>query len=588
MTADSLPFGECLNDLRQRVLLHLQTIYADVPLSVPLESIGESLIGVMRLDRDCREVAPHRNLWDQSDIGMITYGDTIRREGEKPLVTLKSFLDGYLRDQISFVHILPFFPWSSDDGFAVLNYVAVNEALGDWEDIEAIADDYRLMADLVINHCSSRSQWFENFRRGLDPGRDYFMTADPSDDLSQVVRPRTSPLLREVETVEGTRHVWCTFSHDQVDLDFRNPQVLLEFVGIIRRYLDEGVRIFRLDAVAFLWKEIGTPCIHLPQTHEVIRLLRTLIEHAEPSAMIITETNVPNRENLTYFGNANEAHAIYNFSLPPLLLNTLVTGDCTYLSQWMMSMPPAQHGTAYFNFIASHDGIGLRPAEGLLSEEEIGTLVNTMQRFGGLISWRDDARGGRKPYEVNIALIDALQGTVEGPDRWGLERYVAAHAIMMALEGIPAFYVHSLLGTHNDRLRVERTGHNRAINRHQWDWEELEEALSDGVSSHAEVLSRLKRLIDIRRQQPAFHPNATQFTLQLGRALFGFWRQDMQRRQSIFCITNVSDRPQALHLRNINLTVTDDWRDLISEMHFEDADQVVTLAPYQVMWITNT
>ncbi len=582
------PAPERLDGIRQHILLHLRAIYAGVPLSSPLEVIADELIEAMRLRQEAHEVEAHRNLWDQSDIAMITYGDSVRRAGEKPLRTLKALLDRCLSEQIDIVHVLPFFPWSSDDGFAVLNYLAVNEALGEWQDIEAIARDYRLMADLVINHCSSRSRWFENFRKGVDPGRDYFMTAEPSDDLSQVVRPRTTPLLRKVETAGGTRYVWCTFGPDQIDFDFRNPKVLLEFARIIRRYLDEGVRIFRLDAVAFLWKVVGTSCLHLPQTHEIVRLLRTLIEHVEPSAMIITETNVPNRENLTYFGNANEAHAIYNFSLPPLLLNTLITGDCTYLSQWMMSMPPAQCGTTYLNFIASHDGIGLRPVEGLLTEQEIGILVDTMQGFGGLISWRDDARGGRKPYEVNIALFDALQGTTEGPDRWGLERYIAAHAIMLSLEGIPAFYIHSLFGTRNDHSRVERSGNNRAINRHQWDWEALGQALGDPASPHARVLSRLKHLIDLRRKQPAFHPNATQFTLQLGKELFGFWRQDMQRRQSLFCIANITDQPRELALRGINLTVTDEWRDLIGGTRFESTDQVVTLAPYQVMWIGNT
>lgn len=574
--------------LRQRVLSHLHTLYADLEPSNRLDDIAETLIGLMRLDRDYHNVTPHQNLWDQSEVAMITYGDSIRDPDEKPLRVLHGFLDAHLNDAISSVHILPFFPWSSDDGFAVMNFAAVNESLGEWDDIAAIAKDYRLMADLVINHCSGRSQWFENFKKGIDPGRDYFMTAEPGDDLSQVVRPRTSPLLHEVQTAEGVKHVWCTFSHDQVDFDFRNPDVLAEFVHIIRLYLDHGVRIFRLDAVAFLWKIVGTPCINLEQTHEMIRLLRTLVEHAQPDAMIITETNIPNRENLTYFGNANEAHAIYNFSLPPLLVNTLVTGDCRYLCQWMMSMPPAQHGTAYFNFIASHDGIGLRPAEGLLSEEEIGTLVNTMQKFGGRVSWRDDAKGGRKPYEINISLFDALQGTTAGPDRWGLQRFIAAHAIMLALEGIPAFYVHSLLGTGNDHQRLERTGHNRAINRHQWDASALQAALDDPESRHAQVLNRLKALIQLRRQQPAFHPNATQFTLQVGSALFGFWRQDMQRRQSIFCITNISDQPQTLNLSDINLIATDTWCDLISGESFDRLDQTLELTPYQVLWISNT
>src|SRR5690554_5235746 len=274
-----------------------------------------------------------------------------------------------------------------------MDYFEVNKAMGDWTDIEAIAADYRLMADLVINHASTSSEWFRNFIRGEGPGHDFFYTASPDASTTQVVRPRTSPLLRETETHDGVKHVWCTFSHTQVDFDFRNPAVLQTFVEIIRFYLDRGVRIFRLDAVAFLWKKPGTSCLNLPETHEVVRLLRTLIQHAQPDAILITETNIPNRENLSYFGNANEAHCIYNFSLPPLLLNTLVTGQCLYLKQWLMSMPPAQNGTTYFNFIASHDGIGLRPAEGLLSDAEIAALINTMQQFGGQISWRAGDNG---------------------------------------------------------------------------------------------------------------------------------------------------------------------------------------------------
>jgi sucrose phosphorylase len=507
--------------------------------------------------------------------------------GETPLRTLHRFLNSHLSDTISSVHVLPFFPWSSDDGFAVINFSSVNESLGDWQDIQSIAYDYRLMADLVINHCSSRSLWFENFRQGKEPGRDYFFTASPEDDLDQVVRPRTSPLLRETETVDGNRYVWCTFSHDQVDFDFRNPKVLEEFTGIIRHYLDHGVRIFRFDAVAFLWKKIGTSCINLPETHEMIRLLRTLVEHAMPEAMIITETNIPNRENLAYFGNANEAHAIYNFSLPPLLLNTLVTGNCRYLSQWMMSMPPAQNGTCYFNFIASHDGIGLRPAEGLLDESEIEVLINTMEQFGGRISWRATEDGKQKAYEINISLIDALQGTVDGPDEYGLDRFLCAHAIMLALEGIPAFYIHSLLGTHNDDERVEHTNHNRAINRHQWDADRLHAELEDPQSQHHHVFTRLRELIAIRKRQRAFHPNATQFTLHLGGCLFGFWRQSMDRRQSIFCIYNIMAEEQELNLSDINLIGTDDWHDLVTGEQLSALDQVLTLRPYQVLWITN-
>jgi len=561
----------------ERVRHHLEAIYhADPP---DLDELAAALVALMRLESPCAEPEQYVNHWDQRDAIVITYGDSLQCADELPLVTLKRFLDEHTDGVLSGVHILPFYPWSSDDGFSVLDYSSVNESLGGWEEISAIAGSYDLMADLVINHCSSRSLWFENFLKNLEPGKDYFFTASPGDDLSDVVRPRTTPLLRSVTAVDGERHVWCTFSPDQVDLDFRNPEVLKQFVAIIRQYLDAGVRIFRLDAIAFLWKVPGTNCLNLEKTHEVVRLLRTLVEYARPDTLLITETNIPNRENLSYFGNANEAHCVYNFSLPPLLVNTLVTGDCAYLKQWMMSMPPAQSGTAYFNFIASHDGIGLRPAEGLLSDDELDALIATMEGFGGHVSYRALEDGLQKPYEINISLFDALQGTVRGPDQLGVNRFVCAHAIMLGLEGIPGIYIHSLVGTRNDYQRLENTGHYRAVNRHQWNFDALQAALADESTHHGEVFRHIKALLAIRSRQAAFHPNATQFTLHLGSALFGFWRQSMNRRQSIFCISNITDQPQVATLSDINLIETEDWQDLIGGEQYVSRDGLLQLQP---------
>ncbi len=582
------PSDEQLESLKQNVLHHLEIIYQSDELKYNTNKLADELIEIMLLHEYVEDVVPHQNHWDEKDITLITYGDSIIDADDRPLQTLNNFLQNRVSDFITGVHILPFFPYSSDDGFAVIDFKAVNESLGNWNDITTIAKNYDLMADLVINHCSSESQWFKNFIKGEGTGHDYFICAAADTPVSQVVRPRTSTLLRKVETTSGTKHVWCTFSHDQVDLNFKNVNVLKEFVSIIRLYLDMGVRIFRLDAVAFLWKKIGTNCLNLPETHEVVRLLRTLIEHASANAIIITETNIPNRENLSYFGNANEAHMIYNFSLPPLLLNTLVTGNCHYLKQWLMSMPPAQNGTAYFNFIASHDGIGLRPAEGLLNEEEIASLINTMQSFGGKISWSTGTNGVKRPYEINIALYDALQGTTRGPDNLGMDRFICAHAIMLALEGVPAIYIHSLLGTRNDYENMERKDHKRAINRHRWDYTALNKTLDDNDSEHKQVFSRLQKIIQIRQQLKAFHPNATQFTLHMGEQLFGFWRQSVDRRQSIFCIYNISDTVQSLMLKDLNLISTDQWQDLISGVHFKDGEELLEIQPYQVLWICNT
>lgn len=581
----------------QRVEQHLTSIYEGVDLCMSIDALASMLITTMLRDDPVRDPTPHKNRWDQQDVILIAYGDSIMRyrdadkavavPSEPPLHTLHRFMKNQCAGTINALHILPFYPYSSDEGFSVMNYVQVNESLGSWDDIQGIAQDVKLMADLVINHCSSRSRWFENFIQGKEPGLSYFKTASLNDDLSQVVRPRTSPLLNTVQTALGERHVWCTFSPDQVDLDFANPLVLNEFVGIIRHYLDNGVKIFRLDAVAFLWKELNTSCINLAQTHEVIRLLRTLIEHIEPSAIIITETNIPNRENLSYFGNANEAHCIYNFSLPPLLLHTLLSGDSKALKHWMMSMPPAQNGTAYFNFIASHDGIGLRPAEGLLDEDELGQMVNTVSRFGGKVSMRTANNGTSSPYELNIALFDALQGTHKGVDKWGLQRFSCAHAIMFALEGIPGLYIHSLLGTTNDYERFENSQHNRCINRHRWQESALLEKLADQSSHHYHVFIQINHLLAIRKQQDAFHPNATQFTLHLTGALFGFWRQSIDRRQSIFCVYNISDEPQTLLLADLNLIDTEQWFELISAQAIDQGQQSIELAPYQPLWLSN-
>lgn len=562
---------------------HLEFIYGNGAA----DAVADAVIAAMDYPETLAEPVPYANYWNESDCWIITYAGTIREPGRPGLATLLDFCERHLAEAVNGVHLLPFFPYSSDDGFAVIDYYEVDEAAGSWDDVEALARRYRLMVDLVINHASSQSAWFLNFRAGRNPGRDYFKVASPDDDLGEVVRPRSTPLLNKVDTADGERWVWCTFGPDQVDFDFGNPDVLVRFVEIIRFYLAKGCRVLRLDAVAFLWKEVGTPCLHHQRTHEIVKLLRTLIEFHDPSVMIITETNVPNRDNLTYFGNSNEAHAIYNFSLPPLLIHTLLTGNCRHLKTWIMSMPPARSGTTYLNFIASHDGIGMRPADGLLSADEMTVLLETLTGFGGQVSIRTGPHGTPHPYEVNISLIDALSGTVEGRDQYRIERFRCAHAIMMALEGIPALYIHSLLATPNDLEGLARTGRNRSINRRVWERDEIEALLADPAGTSARVLRELTALLKLRRQQKAFHPNAIQFTLHLGLEVFGVWRQSSDRLQDIFCLSNVTRRRRKVPLENVNLVSTETWRDLIGGRRIRNGQRHIVLEPYETVWLSN-
>ena len=534
-----------------------------------------------------RRRVPGNGLWQESDNYLITYGNSIADGEHKPLDLLRDFAHHYLHGVFTGIHILPFFPFTSDDGFAVTDYREVNSALGSWEDIERIGDEFRLMSDLVLNHCSSQSRMFSEYLQGHEPYDCYFFEASPEDDLSAVVRPRTHPLLREVETASGTRHVWCTFSHDQVDFDFSNPAVLMEFLDVMREHIEHGVRTFRLDAVAFLWKEPGTPCIHLRQTHEVIRLMRLLADFHPEQLIIITETNVPNAENLSYFGNRNEAHLVYNFSLPPLLLHALLTGTSKHLNAWQMAMPPAQLGCSYFNFTASHDGIGLRPAEGLVPEEELDAVIETVCGFGGRVSMRSLPGGGERPYELNTSLFDAFKGTCEGEDDLQMERFLCSQSIVMGLEGIPAIYIHALLATANDQEGVERLGYNRAINRKRLEYPQLRQALEDPASTTAYAFSAIRALLAIRGKQPAFHPNATQFTLQLGEAFFGFWRQSLDRAQSIFAISNLTRERREIDPLSLNLIGGDRWQDLISGETIAQDGPAIAFDPYQTRWISN-
>lgn len=563
----------------------LQQIYPELDSEILGSQVVEAF-WPQDTHRRKRPRTPGNTLWSERDALLIAYGNSLVDGSHKPLDLLHDFLLTHMQGVVDGVHILPFFPYTSDDGFAVTDYRKVNPELGDWADIRRIGGAFHLMSDMVLNHVSSQSPWFNAYRQGQAPFDGFFYEASPEQDLSQVVRPRTTPLLQEVETANGVKHVWCTFSHDQVDLNFENPEVLLEILRIIRLHIDQGVRIIRLDAVAFIWKQAGSPSIHLPETHAIVQLLRLLADYATETVVLLTETNVPRAENLSYFGNRNEAHVVYNFPLPPLILHAMLAGSAQFLLKWARAMPPAPLGCAYLNFTASHDGIGMRPAEGVLPQAEIDQMIECVRESGGLVSMRSLPDGGQAPYEVNCTYFDAMSRTLQGADDLKVDRFICSQSIPMSLEGIPAFYIHALLATPNDHDAVARRGMNRAINRHRWDYPALCERLQDAQTEQSQVLSALSDRLRLRAQQPAFHPNATQFTLQLDDRVFALWRQSLDRAQSIFALHNVSADGVILPPGALNLIEGEDWQDLLSgEGVTWDAE--ITLAPYQCRWITN-
>ena len=574
-------------DLEKRVLQHLNRIYADVLDKKNIKQLSNSLLEhVIETQNDMPlHITEDGESWSQNTIVMITYADTIEDKNSLPINSINKFLKEYCADTFEIVHILPFFPSSSDKGFSVKDYYSVYHQFGQWNDILRISKEFGVMADVVINHGSSESLWFKNFIKGEGKGSDYFLNFDEPFDTSKVVRPRTSDLLNPVETADGTKYIWCTFSKDQVDYNFSNPVVLFEFIQIIIFYLSRGITVFRFDAVAFIWKKIGTSCINLEKTHEIVRLFRTLLTYLSPKAILVTETNTPARENVSYFGNANEAHWIYNFSLPPILIYSILAGDSSYLEKLTMSMPPSQLGTSYLNFIASHDGIGLRPAETFLTKDEISKFINLMEQNGGRVSYRSNNTDTPEPYEINITLFDAMKESFNKEVNLYLERFICIHAIMLSLEGVPAFYIHSLFGTQNDYALYKQNNQNRSLNRGKIKISEID--LSNESESQSHIFLQLKKLMLIRKKQPAFHPNAVQFTLHLGSNLYGIWRQSLDKKQSIFCISNLTDEIVKLSLLDLNLIGFDHWRDIITEIEIDDITSEIEFSPYQTMWLTN-
>ena len=528
----------------------------------------------------------------ERDAILISYPDQVQESGEAPLKVMGEFCDNYLNGVVSAIHILPFFRWSSDDGFSVIDYKAVAPQNGNWSDVRRLGSSFRLMFDAVINHASAESAWFQGYLQDEPAYEDYFIDVHGNPDLSAVVRPRALPLLTKFNTAHGSKALWTTFSADQIDLNFHNPRVLLEILDILLFYASQGAELIRLDAIAYLWKEPGTSCINLPQTHWIVQLLRAVLNETAPHVMLITETNVPNLENLSYFGDgSNEAQLVYNFPLPPLVLHALHTGNASVLSRWASTLRLPSPSVTFLNFLASHDGIGLNPVRGILPEDEIGALAKRIEASGGFVSNKTNADGTVSPYELNINYFDALNAAGHQDDLpVQIDRFVTAHAILLAFMGVPAIYFHSLFGSHGWLEGVRQTGKNRSINREKLQRVDLGRELRDTHSLRARVFRRLSHLLKIRAGHACFSPQASQHVLGSRSDAFVLLRESPGMEQAVLCVHNVSrDRYEAqVDLSGTPLASAPGLHDLISSREVPGGKTLsVVLEPYESVWLTS-
>lgn len=523
---------------------------------------------------------PRKAHWDEQDVVLITYADQFREADKPTLSTFSRFYQQHLQSTFPLVHLLPFFPWSSDDGFSVIDYHQVDPLCGDWQDIARLHQETRLMFDFVCNHMSAHSAWFSHFL-AQDPGwDDFFISMPPATDLSAVTRPRTSPLLTPFKMADGeTRFIWTTFSADQIDLNFANPEVLLRMVNVLLDYLKRGADYVRLDAVGYMWKTPGTRCIHLEKTHQLVKLFRAIADQVAPGTVIITETNVPHQDNISYLGNGHdEAQMVYQFSLPPLVLHAIHTGSARALRQWASALDLSSNDTTFFNFLASHDGIGLNPARGILSEVEIVALVRDLALEGALVSYKNNPDGTTSPYEINVTYLDALNRE-DDDDATRLKRFLLAHAILLVFPGVPAIYIQSILGGRNYYDGVRAAGHNRAINRQKYDLQQIEADLAGGNWLRQQVYTRLGQLIQLRRRQPAFHPDNPMTLYESENAVLVLRRHQPESGDGLLCVFNLSGRSV-----ETQLPVAHTLQDVVSGEKI-DGTQPVKLDAWQFMWL---
>ncbi|HCM9192686.1 TPA: sugar phosphorylase [Enterobacter cloacae subsp. dissolvens] len=560
------------NKVNAKIKSLISLVYGDSFSEMQLESLSEKISSAANVISEKRKSG-----WGEKDVVLITYADQFYNEGENALPVFTRFYNRWLSRSFSHVHLLPFYPWSSDDGFSVIDYHDVAPETGTWRDVAELKQFTSLMFDFVCNHMSAKSQWFAHYLAQKPGYEDFFISVDPQTDLSAVTRPRALPLLTPFTLDDGSvRYLWTTFSDDQVDLNFASPQVLIAMVDVLLHYLVEGARYIRLDAVGFMWKIPGTRCIHLEQTHRLIQLFRAITDAVAPGTVIITETNVPHNDNVSYFGDGeNEAQMVYQFSLPPLVLHAVHRQDVRALCQWASSLELPSKQTTWFNFLASHDGIGLNPLRGILPESEILSLVETLQQEGALVNWKNNPDGTRSPYEINVTYLDALSYQ-DCEDTLRIARFILAHAVLLSFPGVPAIYIQSIIGSRNDYNGVERLGYNRAINRKKYCAGEIDGELEDKNGLRNKVYCQLSALIALRRQEKAFHPDSEAFFETSGEHVFKIVRI-ADEGERITALFNFSNDIQCVCFNRQS------GKDLITGINI--TDMTLTLNPWQVMWI---
>ncbi|MCK5211812.1 sugar phosphorylase [Candidatus Parcubacteria bacterium] len=518
-------------------------------------------------------------IFSEKDVMLICYADHVQESGVKTLQTMRLFLRKYAKGIINRVHFLPFFDHSEFDiGFSVKNYNKVHEDYGDWEDIKKIGEDFSFMFDLVLNHASIQGDIANKQLAGDKNYKDFFLILDEKIDTAKVFRPRTHPLFTEVSTKDGKKYAWTTFSEDQVDWNFKNPKVLIEMIKTLLLYFENGAQAIRLDAVAYIWKKLGTACFDLEECHIVVQIFRDVFRECEPRAWAIAETVLPHEKNIEYLGNGqNESHFVYNFALETLLLHTFLEADTSVANEFFDRISnDFSEETSILNLSVSHDGLHVIPAKGVLNNKQMMAVAKDCEKKGAKVLYRtlEGGKGKTEPYELNISYPSAIEG---------VEKYLASQAIQLALKGVPLIYLNNLIGAENWSEGVKKLGYSRAINRQKFDYKTLVKTLRSKNSRQAKIYTGYKKLLKIRTSEPLFSPSANQNILEIDKRVLAIHRSS--RSKNLIALTNVSDNMIELSSVKIkNILDKEKAINIIDNSKINIKDKI-RLHPYSIMWL---
>ncbi len=455
-------------------------------------------------------------------VELITYPDTLGRN----LAELHNVLNEYFSDVIDGIHILPYYPSSADRGFAPLTHMTVDPSFGTWKDIQALAKDYAITSDLIINHISSQSPYFQDFLRNGKQSAyaDYFITPAkfsrrilpqfPRTNktlliidsianalrhydklfhikginkyaLQKIYRPRPgSPFVDFADYHGATHTIWCTFSNAQIDLDINNTAVWELLRSYIHNLSEHGIASLRLDAVGYVIKKRGTSSFMIPETYAFITEIAQ-IAHAH-NMTILPEVHGDYTQQLRLAQTPGVDYT-YDFQLPILAIHALFSHTTEKLMRWIDLRPDNIVTT-----LDTHDGLPIVDVANLLSKKEVDAVVAQIKKNGGNATLRASGKNAQNVdiYQVNCTYYSAIG---ENDDA-----YIAARAIQCFIPGTPQIYYVGLLAGTNDEELLKKTDVGRNINRHAYSVTEIQQALQ------RPVVKRLMKILAIRNNHPVF------------------------------------------------------------------------------------